>query len=316
MYIYKFVFKKFKRRTLYMPKDTLIFPDINCSLCPEQRISLTDSISIYRKELIATNTWYNLLYANKLKEYQMMIQPRNLANLNKLFNQYINHINNWKKKQGYSFIIKIIKRVKSYKKWNEKTRLFLDYQNEEELQSSKYALSRIRDGIGLRLIIDLVKTDTIDSIRLCYELMNETIRFFTEIKEFIPEWAEPKLFTGFDSKKYPDIIIPTDADNCFVLKGYENNVKDYIKNPKANGYQSLHIVFRTESGQPFEIQIRTIEIDKRVEELCAPHDAYDKERYPEHLRISLDRENINIFGYSLSDDLVGLEKSVDPFNTL
>ncbi|MCD7836691.1 MAG: hypothetical protein LUG83_08625 [Lachnospiraceae bacterium] len=45
------------------------------------------------------------------------------------------------------------------------------------------------------------------------------------------------------------------------------NIKDYISNPKTNGYRSLHVILRLPSGSPdfefimAEIQIRTIAMD-------------------------------------------------------
>lgn len=40
--------------------------------------------------------------------------------------------------------------------------------------------------------------------------------------------------------------------------------KDYINNPKANGYRSLHLVAERD-GQPFEVQIRTEEMHRQAE---------------------------------------------------
>ncbi|MFT4326750.1 MAG: RelA/SpoT family protein, partial [Candidatus Woesearchaeota archaeon] len=50
-------------------------------------------------------------------------------------------------------------------------------------------------------------------------------------------------------------------------------LKDYIKNPKPNGYRSIHVNFRVE-GYVIEVQIRTAEMDFNAESGVAKHWKY------------------------------------------
>lgn len=50
--------------------------------------------------------------------------------------------------------------------------------------------------------------------------------------------------------------------------------KDYIKNPKPNGYKSIHCAFIGEKGQKVEVQVRTREMDLVAEKGVAAHYRY------------------------------------------
>ena len=64
-----------------------------------------------------------------------------------------------------------------------------------------------------------------------------------------------------------------------VAGGFESELtrlKDYISNPKANGYQSLHLTLYTETGFPFELQVRTRAMHTRAESNAdMSHQTYD-----------------------------------------
>jgi len=77
------------------------------------------------------------------------------------------------------------------------------------------------------------------------------------------------------------IIIDTVAE-CYTALGLihdmyhplPNRFKDYISTPKPNGYQSLHTTVIGREAIPFEVQIRTREMDRNAEYGIAAHWKY------------------------------------------
>ncbi|WP_449370914.1 RelA/SpoT family protein [Thiomonas sp.] len=77
-------------------------------------------------------------------------------------------------------------------------------------------------------------------------------------------------------------IIVGDVSACYAAlsvvhamwSALPDEFDDYIAKPKPNGYQSLHTVVRTDSGQIFEIQIRTQAMHAYAEQGSAAHWAY------------------------------------------
>jgi GTP pyrophosphokinase len=82
------------------------------------------------------------------------------------------------------------------------------------------------------------------------------------------------------------IIVP-DMPTCYTALGAIHNIwkpvlgriKDYIAQPKPNGYQSLHTTVFGEDGEIVEFQIRTEEMDEQAELGIASHWQY-KEKLP------------------------------------
>ena len=81
------------------------------------------------------------------------------------------------------------------------------------------------------------------------------------------------------------ILVKTDAD-CYIALGalhhkwsyHPDRLRDWIGQPKKNGYQSIHTTILDE-GKPVEIQIRTYQMHKVAEDGIAAHWSY-KEGVP------------------------------------
>lgn len=81
-------------------------------------------------------------------------------------------------------------------------------------------------------------------------------------------------------------IIVDDLSTCYLVLGelhslYEpmvDRIKDYIAQPKPNGYQSLHTTVITVRGQPVEFQIRTHEMHDYAERGLAASFHYNEQK--------------------------------------
>ncbi len=102
-------------------------------------------------------------------------------------------------------------------------------------------------------------------------------------------------------------VIVSTVDECYEVFGkihkkwkpVPGRIKDYIATPKPNMYQSLHTTVVTDFGQPFEIQIRTVEMHRTAEYGIAAHWKYKENRDSEtklDQRISWIREMMELQG--------------------
>jgi len=80
--------------------------------------------------------------------------------------------------------------------------------------------------------------------------------------------GEKKIISDIEAR-FSFLIIVSDISSCYQMLGilHRNYIplikrfKDYIANPKSNGYQSLHTAFFGPTGLLIEVQIRTKDMD-------------------------------------------------------
>ncbi len=81
-------------------------------------------------------------------------------------------------------------------------------------------------------------------------------------------------------------VIVGSVEECYAVLGrihgiykpMQGRVKDYIANPKPNGYQSLHTTIIVENQHPLEVQIRTEEMNRESEYGVYSHWLYKEKK--------------------------------------
>ena len=99
------------------------------------------------------------------------------------------------------------------------------------------------------------------------------------------------------------ILVP-ELKDCYSALGYIHSrwnlvpgrFKDFISDPKENGYKSLHTSVIGLNGQPFEIQIRTFGMHSQAEHGIAAHWKYKEGRFVEE-----QDDNISRFRKEIQD---------------
>lgn len=115
-------------------------------------------------------------------------------------------------------------------------------------------------------------------------------------------------------------IIVKSRDECYhALEVIKNSpyltllhTKDYINEPKSNGYQSIHSIMQLRySRRKFEIQIRSEEMDKDAELGRAAH-LYYKAEQDKHLKKVFDAANDTILhkARQMVEHFKGLEEQI------
>lgn len=138
----------------------------------------------------------------------------------------------------------------------------------------------------------------------------------------VDEMMEGQSFSDVRIHQIVDIlacrILVNTVDECYEALGRVftlftpvGNFKDYIANPKENGYQSLHAIVKLPSGYPIEVQIRTFDMHNYAEYGFAAHWAYkEKKKVNESdVKINYIRQVMDYYKDKSPDELVNILKT-------
>ncbi len=144
-----------------------------------------------------------------------------------------------------------------------------------------------------------------------------TIKDIYGRNNFLNNFSENVSFNESKLNQIMDIlavrILVDTVDECYTALGRVftifkplGNFKDYIANPKENGYQSLHTAIVLENGDPVEVQIRTFDMHTYAEYGFAAHWAYkEKKKVDESgVKINYIRSIMDLHKEKSSDELL------------
>ena len=147
---------------------------------------------------------------------------------------------------------------------------------ESKLSLSGDVVERIKSTLGQKLSENEIEGDVYGRVKSMYSIWSKMRRQDIDIGQL------------YDYLAFR-IITPSVKD-CYAALGIihqmwrpvPGRIKDYIAMPKPNFYQSLHTTVVAEKGQPFEVQIRTREMDLIAEQGIAAHWKYKEGRVGAH----------------------------------
>lgn len=146
---------------------------------------------------------------------------------------------------------------------------------DSRLKKSQRKLDKVRREVERRLDEERIEHKMDGRLKSAYSLYKKLDR------------------VGGDIEKIHDLIalriIVDDLSTCYLVLGVLHDmftpmfdrIKDYVAQPKMNGYQSLHTTVQTDTGQIVEFQVRTREMHDYAERGLAASFHYNESKLSE-----------------------------------
>lgn len=264
-------------------KEQFYYPDLNQAF-----IGVRNALELnasYIKMLEATSIYHNSQCAAKLHEFANIDKKKGA--IRKSYKAIKVFLRNWSKKYGIRVIFKVRK-----KDWIGYVAKIMLYQKNDR------NLSKIRDLLGFKLILETEYPDTKKNHQLCYQLANDLLDFLTTTQHCLLLEAEPKSGKSLDLSKKPPHVFIYEKDE--LKAEYTKNVKNYLIQPKEDFYQGLHTFVQTPDDVTLEIQIHTVATNIQAQKL---HQKYKYLRYKDiRDQIHINYQDINIPGLVFDED--------------
>lgn len=164
--------------------------------------------------------------------------------------------------------------------FEETTFKLLEPKAYNELKNN--ALMKVDDNMRLMEVVEKKLQKILDELQIKGEIQKRQKHYYSVYKKI----KKKNITLG---KVYDllamRVIVPS-VEDCYsvlgkihaIYKPIPERVKDYIANPKPNGYQSLHTTIIADNNRPLEIQIRTFDMHKHAEYGIAAHWIYKERR--------------------------------------
>lgn len=126
-------------------------------------------------------------------------------------------------------------------------------------------LDDLKDMVAYRVTIDSDILVGEQLVLSCYKVLNKVIIFYLK-RGYQLCYVDPVSDVLPDDSPLREQLIIPDVD--LIPDEFQGGVKDYIRFPKASGYQSLHVILVHPDNDipPIEVQIRTLLMDTFAQE--------------------------------------------------